>query len=45
MGYREIPETAASLKKIFRNVVEAEGEEDKDKVNGFHPLTHFDLNL
>lgn len=31
VGYREIPETAASLKKIFRNVVEAETEEDKDK--------------
>jgi hypothetical protein len=32
VGYREIPETTASLKKIFRNVVEAENEEEKDKV-------------
>ena len=31
VGYREIPETTASLKKIFKNVVEAEGEEAKNK--------------
>lgn len=31
VGYREIPETAASLKKIFRNVVEADSEESKNK--------------
>ena len=31
MGYREIPETAASLKKIFRNVVETDSEESKNK--------------
>jgi len=31
VGYREIPETTASLKRIFRNVVEAEGDEERDK--------------
>ncbi len=31
VGYREIPETTASLKKILKNVVEAEGQEEKDK--------------
>ncbi len=31
VGYREIPETAASLRKIFKNVVEAETQEEKDK--------------
>merc|ERR1712198_547869 len=30
VGYREIPETAASLKKILKNVVEAENEKDLD---------------
>ena len=31
MGYREVPETAANLKKMFTKVVEAEGEEERDK--------------
>jgi len=31
VGYREIPETTASLKKIFRKVGEAETEEEKNK--------------
>ena len=31
MGYREIPETTASLKKILKNVVEAETDCDRDK--------------
>ena len=31
VGYREIPETTASLKKIFKNVVEAETEDAKTK--------------
>ena len=31
MGYREIPETAASLKKIFKKVVEAESDEERNK--------------
>lgn len=31
VGYREIPETTASLKKIFRNIVEAETEDEKNK--------------
>jgi len=31
VGYREIPETAASLKKIFKKVVEAESEEERNK--------------
>lgn len=31
VGYREIPETTTSLKKIFRNVVQAETEEEKNK--------------
>lgn len=31
VGYREIPETTASLKKIFRNVVEADSEDEKNK--------------
>jgi len=33
VGYRPIPETAASMKKIFANVVEAEGQEEKDKAS------------
>jgi hypothetical protein len=33
VGYREIPETTASLKKIFRNVVEADSEDSKNKVS------------
>ena len=31
VGYREIPESAASLRKIFKNVVEAESNEEKDR--------------
>merc|ERR1711884_264131 len=31
VGYREIPETTASLKKILKNVVEAETDCDRDK--------------
>jgi hypothetical protein len=31
VGYREIPESNASLKKIFKNIVEAETEEEKYK--------------
>lgn len=31
VGYREVPETAANLKKMFTKVVEAEGEEERDK--------------
>jgi len=31
VGYREIPETTASLKKIFKNVLEAETEDEKNK--------------
>jgi len=30
VGYREIPETPANLRKIIRNVVEAETEKEKD---------------
>lgn len=30
VGYREIPETTANLKKIIKNVVEAETEKEKD---------------
>lgn len=30
VGYREIPETTANLRKIIRNVVEAETEKEKD---------------
>merc|ERR1711915_1065753 len=31
VGYREIPETTASLKKIFTRVVEAEDEDQRNK--------------
>ena len=31
VGYREIPETNASLKKILKNVVEADTDSDLDK--------------
>lgn len=31
VGYREIPESTTSLKKIFKNIVEAESEEEKYK--------------
>jgi len=30
VGYREIPETTANLRKIIKNVVEAESEKEKD---------------
>ena len=31
VGYREVPETAASLKKILNNINKARSEEDKNK--------------
>ena len=31
VGYREIPETPASLKKILKNILEAETEEEENR--------------
>ena len=33
VGYREIPETTASLKKIFNKIIESQNEENEDVKN------------
>ena len=54
VGYREIPETTASLKKIFNKIIESQNEENEDVKNkAFDALqgtydisyTNMDVNL
>ena len=54
VGYREIPETTASLKKIFNKIIESQNEENEDVKNkAFDALqgtydisyTNVDVNL
>ncbi len=44
LGYREIPETAASLKKIFKNVIEA-GDDEEAKTKAMDVLQELITNV